>query len=86
MKLPVEPERLRRAFPSLTDEELAAYAEVTRDLLAAQHSRGTRLAEVLAAAQRGREREAAGAGLDDEERRALAYSRALGKIQGRARG
>ncbi len=81
MKLPVDPERLRRQFPSLTDEDLAAYAEVTRSLLVDPARRGRRLAEVLAAGQRGREKEAASAPLDDDERHGLAYVRALGKMQ-----
>ena len=82
MKLPVAPEQLRERFPSLTDDELAAYAEVTRALLADARGRGRRLAEVLAAAQRGREKEAAAAPLADDERLALAYVRALEKMQG----
>ncbi len=82
MKLPVDLERLRREFPSLTDEDLAAYAEVTRSLLANPARRGRRLAEVLATAQRGREKEAASAPLDDDERLGLAYVRALEKMQG----
>jgi hypothetical protein len=83
VKLPVEPERLRERFPALTDEDLAAYAEVTRALLADPRTRGRRLAGILAAAQRGREKEAAAAPLEDEERLALAYVRALQKMQGR---
>lgn len=81
MRLPVEPDRLRRSFPSLTDEDLAAYAEVTRALLAEPRSRGRRLAGILAAAQRGREKEAASAPLEDDERLGLAYVRALEKMQ-----
>jgi hypothetical protein len=81
VKLPVEPERLRERFPSLTDGDLAAYAEVTRSLLAAAGARGRRLAETLAAAQRGREKEAAAATLEEDERLALAYVRALEKMQ-----
>jgi hypothetical protein len=83
VKLPVEPERLRRLFPSLTDEDLEAYSEVTRSLLAEPRARGRRLAEVMAAADRGRAKEAGGQPLDDDERRAVAYARALGKMQGR---
>ena len=82
MKLPVEPERLRERFPSLTDGDLAAYAEVTRSLTL-PGARGRRLAEVFAAAQRGREKEAAAAPLEEDERLALAYVRALEKMQGR---
>lgn len=81
MRLPVEPERLRERFPSLTDADLAAYAEVTRSLLGAPGARGRRLAEVFAAAQRGREKEAASAPLEADERLALAYVRALEKMQ-----
>jgi hypothetical protein len=85
VKLPVEPERLLERFPSLTDDDLAAYSAVTRALVAEPGARGRRLAEVMAAAGRGREKEAAGAPLDDEERVAVAYLRALGKMQGRPR-
>jgi hypothetical protein len=83
VKLPVDPERLRRQFPSLTDADLAAYDEVTRALLADPARRGRRLAEVMAGAQRGREKEAASAPLEDDERLALAYVRAMEKMQGR---
>ena len=83
MKLPVEPERLRQLFPSLTDDDLAAYSDVTRALLAHPGTRGRKLAEVMAAAERGRDKEAAALALDDDERRAVAYLRALGKMQGR---
>jgi len=83
VKLPVDPERLRRQFPSLTDGDVAAYAEVTRALLADPAGRGRRLAEVLAAAQRAREKEAASAPLEDDEHLALAYVRAMAKVQSR---
>ena len=82
MKLPVEPERLRRIFPSLTDEDLSAYSRVTGELLLARPgSRGRKLAEVLAAAQRAREKEPAAAPLDENERLCLSYVRALEKMQ-----
>ncbi len=86
MRLPVEPARLRREFPTLSDEDLAAYEAVTRALLAHPSSRGRRLAAVLAAADRAREKEAAGVVLEEEERQALAYARALAKMQGRRAG
>ena len=79
----MEPARLRERFPSLTDEDLAAYSEVTRALLADPRARGRKLAEVMAAAERGRDKEAAAAPLEDEERVAVAYVRALAKMQGR---
>ena len=83
MKLPVDPERLRRQFPSLTDADLAAYAEVTRTLLADPAGRGRRLAEIFAAAQRAREKEAASAPPEADEGLALAYVRAMEKMQAR---
>ena len=79
----MEPERLRQQFPSLTDVDLAAYSEVTRALLADPPARGRRLAEIMAAAERAREKEAAAAPLEDDERVAVAYVRALAKMQGR---
>jgi hypothetical protein len=82
VKLPVEPERLKQSFPSLTDEDLAAYSEVTRSLLADPRSRGRRLAEILSAAQRAREKEAVAAPPDHDEGLCLAYLRALEKMQG----
>jgi hypothetical protein len=82
VKLPVEPERLRRSFPLLTDEDLSAYSRVTGDLLLARPgTRGKKLAEVLAAAQRAREKDPTGALLDEDERLGLAYVRALEKMQ-----
>lgn len=86
MRLPVEPERLRREFPTLSDEDLAAYEAVTRELLAHPSSRGRRLAAVLAAVDRAREKAAAGIALEEEERQALAYARALAKMRGRRTG
>jgi hypothetical protein len=82
LKLPVEPERLRSRFPSLTDEDVDAYVEVTRRVLADPGSRGRAMAEVMAAAQRAREREAGGAELAPDERLALRYLHAVGKMQG----
>jgi len=81
VKLPVDPEQLRQRFPSLTDADLAAYAEVTRALLADPAGRGRRLGELFAAAARAREKEAASTPLEDDERLALAYVRALEKMQ-----
>lgn len=84
MRLPVEPARLRDRFPSLTDEDLSAYSEVTRALLAEPRARGRKLADVMAAAERGRAKEAAATPLEDDERVAVAYIRALARMQGRS--
>jgi hypothetical protein len=81
MDLPIELDRLRREFPALTDEDLAAYAEVTRRILADPRARGRVLAEMLSTAQRAREKEASGQALEPQERTALAYVSALAKMQ-----
>ena len=82
MKLPVPPERLKQRYPSLDDGDLEAYAEVTRHLLTARQGKGRALAEVMAAAQRAREQESAGATPEAVDARALRYLRALEKMQG----
>ena len=81
--LPVDPERLRREFPALSDADLAAYVEVTREILGASPGeRARRTREVLAAGRKARE---AGpeASLSEAERRAARYLAALEKMQGR---
>jgi len=83
MTLPVDPERLRRQFPSLTDEDLAAFESVTRRVLADPRQRGRVLAEATALAQRAREKRAQDVPLEPAEREALSYASALAKMQGR---
>jgi len=54
MALPVDPERLRREFPELTDGDLEAYVTVTKRILAAKAEDRPRLTrEVL---ERGRQK------------------------------
>ena len=54
MALPVDPERLRREFPDLTDEDLEAYVTITRRILAATPAERPRLTrEVL---EKGRQK------------------------------
>jgi hypothetical protein len=81
VSLPVDSERLRRQFAALTDEDLAAFETVTRRVLDDPRRRDRVLAEVMTAAQRGRDKEALGTALDPEEGLGLAYVRALGKMQ-----
>jgi hypothetical protein len=77
--LPVDPERLRAAFPELTPEELGAYADVTRRLLASGPERVGLLRGIL---DRGREAEAKGdESLTEEETLSLRYLRAVAKMQ-----
>lgn len=83
MTLPVDPERLRRQFPSLVDEELAAFEAVTQRILADPRQRGRVLSETMTLAQRAREKEPQAIPLEPQERLALAYARAIAKMQGR---
>ena len=74
MTLPVDPERLRQQFPSLTDDDLTAFEEVTRRILADPRARGRVLAETMTLAQRAREKQTQEIALEPEERLALAYA------------
>ncbi len=80
MKLPVPPERLKERFPSLTDDDLRAYTEVTERLLG-EAKKGRVFSDLMAAAQRGREKETAGGTPDEAEALALRYLRAMEKMQ-----
>jgi hypothetical protein len=82
VKLPVAPEQLRARFPSLTDDDLEAFKTVTERVLGDAPSRGRAIAEVMAAAQRAHEKDAAGLALADDELLALRYVRAVEKMQG----
>jgi len=81
VKLPVPAERLRERYPSLTDDDLLAYTEVTRRLLG-EERKGRVLSEIMAAAQRARDKESAGGTPDEAEALALRYLRAMEKMQG----
>ena len=82
-ELPVEPERLRRQFPGLTDEDLQAYVQVTRRVLADPAAKAGIMRAVMATAQQARARERAGPPLTSEEQLALRYLDALEKMQAR---
>jgi hypothetical protein len=79
--LPVDVDRLRRQFPTLTTDDLEAYVAVTRRILAARdpadRARITR--ETLTRGRAARDH----APRDDEERLALRYVAAVEKMQGR---
>jgi hypothetical protein len=84
--LPVDPERLRRQFPALSDEDLEVYIEVTRRVLLDPAARGRVMAELFAQARRARDRRAAGETLDAEDAQALRYLAAVEKMQGPTSG
>jgi len=80
VKLPVPAERLKQQFPSLTDDDLAAYSEVTSRLLR-DPRKGQALSEVMTTAVRAREKEGSGLALDPTESLCLRYVRAMEKMQ-----
>jgi hypothetical protein len=81
--LPVDPDRLRRQFPDLTADDLAAYTEVTRRILAeaSPDKRARLLRDTLARGRRARDKQG-GAALTADEALDLRYLQAVEKMQG----
>ena len=81
--LPVDPARLRREFPALTDGDIAAFEGVTRQILdqAGPEARARVAREIVARGRRAREREAAGEKISPEESLAARYLAAVDKMQ-----
>ena len=81
--LPVDPERLRRQFPELTPEDVAAYEEVTRRILdAPSPDRRARLTrDTLGRGRQARDKQAAGATLTEAEMLDFRYLQAVAKMQ-----
>ena len=78
--LPVDPERLRRQFPALTDADVEAYVTVTRRIMAAAAADRARITrETLARARAARE----ASPRDAEETLAARYLAAVEKMQSR---
>jgi hypothetical protein len=84
--LPVDTQRLQGQFPDLTDDDLQAYAEVTRRILDEPPATRGRLIRAFVA--RGREAEGkagAGAPLDAEDALSVRYVKAIAKMQSAVR-
>ncbi len=83
--LPVDPARLRRQFPGLTDDDLAAYEEVTRRILSERRpdARARLTRQMTSNGRQARERAAAGETLSAQESLAVRYLAAVEKMQGR---
>ena len=83
--LPVDPARLRKQFPALTETDLAAYQEVTRRILAESRpdARAALTRDLIAQGRRARTRAAAGERLSEDESLATRYLAAVEKMQGR---
>ena len=81
--LPVDPERLRRQFPELTEADLEAYEAVTLRILAeSSPDRRARLTrDTLARGRQARDKQASGGALTADEARDLRYLQAVAKMQ-----
>jgi hypothetical protein len=78
--LPVDVERLRKQFPALTDDDIAAYVAVTRRIMSASASDRARITRETLAKGRGAR---ASTPRDEDEALAARYLAAVGKMQGR---
>jgi hypothetical protein len=85
--LPVDPARLRRQFPDLTDGDIAAFEEVTRRILdqPGPQARARMTREIVSRGRQSRDREATGATLSADESLAARYLAAVEKMQPPAR-
>jgi hypothetical protein len=80
--LPVDLDRLRREFPDLTDEDVSAYVEVTRRILAAPpEGRGGVTRDTVAGARAARAKAGRGDALSPEETLLARYLGAVEKMQ-----
>jgi hypothetical protein len=81
--LPVDPARLRRQFPDLTDGDVAAFEEVTRRILEEPRpdARAKLTRQIVAQGREARERAAAGTALSADESLAARYLAAVEKMQ-----
>lgn len=81
--LPVDPARLRRQFPDLTDGDIAAFEEVTRRILdqSGADARAKLTRQIVAQGRQARERAAAGSALSADESLAARYLAAVEKMQ-----
>jgi len=81
--LPVDPDRLKRQFPDLTVEDLAAYTEVTRRILGERSpdERARLIRDTLARGRQARDKQATGAALTAAEALDLRYLQAVAKMQ-----
>jgi hypothetical protein len=82
--LPVDPERLRKQFPQLADQDIEAYVNVTRRILENKGSveRGKVTRDIIEMARSARAKSGAGSDLTERERQALRYLDAVEKMQG----
>ena len=79
--LPVDPARLREQFPALTDEDVAAWSEVTARVLSAGPKRGAIVMDVVARGRAALARQAAGETLSGDDDVAARYIVATEKMQ-----
>jgi hypothetical protein len=83
MSLPVDPERLKAEFPDVSSDDLDAYVQVTKRVLAAgPKERPKLIRQILDGALDAREKEMQGKALTDQERLWIRYRAAVEKMQG----
>ena len=82
--LPVDPERLKKQFPQLTDADVQAYEAITRRILEKKGpaERGKLTRDIMETARTARAKSGAGGELTERERQALRYLNAVEKMQG----
>jgi len=81
VSLPVDPERLRKQFPGLTDGDLEAYVEVTKRVLEGPQAKGKAMRAILESGRAARSKPVAS--LTSDEQLHVRYLEAVDKMQGR---
>ena len=79
--LPVDLDRLKREFPDLTDDDLAAYVAVTRRVLKDPAGRARAVRAVMEAARAAQQKAASGGSLASDEQLLVRYLAAMAKMQ-----
>jgi hypothetical protein len=80
--LPIDPERLRKSFPDLTDADVAAYVAITRRVLGSdQKQRAQTLHGLMQNGRAAQERAASGGSLSEDEALLVRYLGAVQKMQ-----
>ena len=82
--LPVDRDRLKKQFPELTDADLQAYETVTQRILGNRNpmERAKVTRAVLETGRAAKAKAETGGMLTEDERQALSYLDAVGKMQG----
>jgi hypothetical protein len=82
--LPVDRQRLKKQFPDLTDADIEAYEAVTQRILGQRNplQRAKITRAILETGRAAKAKAETGGTLTEDERQALSYLDAVGKMQG----